>query len=997
MCSRLQGVLYWLGWRAARRTGGRAAWLIVILGAVLNGLVLLMVYPFDAADIYDNIADGRILGIYGANPFIQVAEDFPKDMFYGYMAWRGSPSAYGPLWEIMAGVAARLGGDDYFWAVISFKLLNAIFLAGSVWVVARILKRRAPHQLLPGVLLLAWNPIVAYETLAHGHNDIVMVFFILLAAWAIIEGRFTLGILALLGGVLVKYIPVLLLPAAGMIALRMLPDNRARLRFTVKTGILGLLLVVAFFAPFWEGSQILSIERRTSMVTTSLPATVWAMLEPRWGDPRAAETVTRLALYATVVFSLYQGWRAWADREWHSFPRASFKVLMFYLLFACPWFQQWYAVWPLGLLPLIGGGALPALGHVFAFVAQSKAFIFAPAFLWMDPFPAQTWRELRLGLTVLGPVWLFALMTLPFAGRAPARAVKKAGADLAATGADARLSTLNSEQMTATISGPAGPEPGIVSDSYDSRGEEETDMGGFETRAPLWLRRLDEWLERRGVLVLAVTGPLTVLVYVLGFAFPYSLQKLFIWMHLDILGITENFPGFQERVLPAFVVVTLLYLVSWRVTLRVQNRDTWLIVLWTAAMAAIVMAMVYPFGSTDPFDYTMQARIEAVYHQNPFIAVALDHPYDQFTHYMGWAFAPSAYGPLWQKLAVLVVTLAGDGIFANVMGFKILAGIFLALSAVLLYLILKRFAPRQALPGLLLVLWNPIVLYETLGNAHNDVVMVFFMLLAVYASLNRRFTLSVLALVAGALVKFIPILMVPAAGLIALRELRDNRRRAQFVVVTALVSIALLVIFYAPYWEGPQILGIERREKLLTTSIAAVAAYQLEPEMGLDAAAALVSRIAGIITALFALWAGFRAWSDHSWRSLPRSFFYLSIFYMLFSAPWFMPWYSLWALMLIPLLDNPRWTRLAQVVALSTIPLRYTWERIFMWYSAAPLAEQQAGVTIGMWAIPWALFFYAVGATWLERRRKREAEMRLPAMPALARASHDKTELSQSP
>ena len=63
-----QGALYWLGWRVSRHARGRAAWAIVLTGALLSGAVLLFLYPFDAADVFDNIMQGRILGVYGANP-----------------------------------------------------------------------------------------------------------------------------------------------------------------------------------------------------------------------------------------------------------------------------------------------------------------------------------------------------------------------------------------------------------------------------------------------------------------------------------------------------------------------------------------------------------------------------------------------------------------------------------------------------------------------------------------------------------------------------------------------------------------------------------------------------------------------------------------------------------------------------------------------------------------------------------------------------------------
>jgi hypothetical protein len=70
------GGLYWLGWHAALRVRSRAAWSIVLSGALIFGGLLLFVYPFGAADLFDNIMHGRILSVYNANPFQSVTAQF---------------------------------------------------------------------------------------------------------------------------------------------------------------------------------------------------------------------------------------------------------------------------------------------------------------------------------------------------------------------------------------------------------------------------------------------------------------------------------------------------------------------------------------------------------------------------------------------------------------------------------------------------------------------------------------------------------------------------------------------------------------------------------------------------------------------------------------------------------------------------------------------------------------------------------------------------------
>jgi hypothetical protein len=406
----VQAALYWLGWRAARHARGPVAWGVVLAGTLASSAILLFLYPYGAADIFDNIMHGRILGVYGANPFQSVAQDFRHDPFYRYAAWRYTTSAYGPAWELLAGGAARLAGDAVVTNVLVFKALTGAFVIASVGVVAASLRRVAPGRALAGVVLLAWNPVILYETFGQGHNDMAMVFWILAAVWFLLHRRYTLTVLALVVGALFKFIPLLLLPAAVLVALRDLPGGRVR--FVVITFGLAVALVAVAYAPFWHGSGTLDIEHRLKLFTTSLPAVSYVLLKTRLGDVRAAAIVSRVAAGATVLFALGQGFMAWRDRTWLGFPKAVFNTLMFYLLLTCLWFQSWYAIWPLGIAALLPRGHSARLGALFGFAALSKPLIFGPLWLWTRPLPPRIWRESRLGPAVLALPWLYVLFAL---------------------------------------------------------------------------------------------------------------------------------------------------------------------------------------------------------------------------------------------------------------------------------------------------------------------------------------------------------------------------------------------------------------------------------------------------------------------------------------------------------------------------------------------------------------------------------------------------------
>jgi hypothetical protein len=399
---------YWL----ALRTRGRAAWVAVIGGGLLFAGIMLFMQPIDAADIYDNIVHGRILGIYHANPFQQTAQSYPNDPFYPYMAWKLSPSAYGPVWEIMAGLAARASGDGIVVNVFAFKLLPGIFWLGCLIVSAFVLRfRRAPRP-LASLVLLAWNPMVIYVTWGNGHNDIAMIFWVLVACLAFEQRRELLAVLALVLGALVKFVPLLLVPVVVIAALRRQTAWKARWSYLLKTGLAATLLVGLAYAPFWEGASTLSLSRRMALFSASLPASLYHLLQLWTAKNAAAQIISLGALSLTILFVLWRVLRLPIKPHLHHPPvwleEACFDILAFYLLIACLWFQAWYTVWLLGLLPLMSTGARQRLAIVFGLTAPVKQLIIAPLLFWPKPVITQPWLEASFALGALGPPWLYA-------------------------------------------------------------------------------------------------------------------------------------------------------------------------------------------------------------------------------------------------------------------------------------------------------------------------------------------------------------------------------------------------------------------------------------------------------------------------------------------------------------------------------------------------------------------------------------------------------------
>lgn len=439
------GVLYFFAYRAAQQARDRIDTAVVVLGALGFAAALLFMYPFGAADIFDNIIHGRMIAFYDANPFEQIPNQFRHDPILPYVAWKSSQSAYGPLWEIIAGETAWIAGHTVLSNIYWFKLLPGLFW-GLTLGVAWILLRRANRQpALPAFLLLAWNPLILYEVWGNAHNDIALAFFVLLAAWMILEKRYTLAILALTAGALVKYIPLLLIPAAGMIALWALPTWRRRGRFVLSSALLAGGLIVLLYAPFWVGLDTLTIGRRATMLSGSIGSAVHSILvdgPAKMPKEATAKSVTIVLAGLTALAALVEAWRARRRPDWQGFVQHSFYIYMFYLLVTVPWFQQWYAIWPLVLLPFLDAPAR-GLALVFGFAVLGKQLWVDPSLYWSKRWAPLPSREIGFALGNLSISWLCALYVIRepalrvWAGvraRLPGRAARPAPALVPVTG-----------------------------------------------------------------------------------------------------------------------------------------------------------------------------------------------------------------------------------------------------------------------------------------------------------------------------------------------------------------------------------------------------------------------------------------------------------------------------------------------------------------------------------------------------------------------------------
>jgi alpha-1,6-mannosyltransferase len=342
---------YFLALWFGERLEGAAGLLLAAAGALAFGVTALGLFPAGATDIFYNIVDARLMWLYHLNPMTVPPAAIGTDPLFDYLHyWQGTTSTYGPLWSLLTLPAVIAGGSSLTRNIIAFKALPFAFELASLILIVLIVRRIDARRTVAAAVFFGWNPLVLWEFAGNGHNDIVMMTFVLLALLLALTHYWPFALPALAASVLVKYISLVLLPP--LVLWLLYRHGRAAVRPLLAGLGVSLVLGVILFAPFWAGPRTLaSLSNKENQVFLS-PASA---LMGAWGEdvPRTAEVVRveRGLEAAFVLFYLVALTRIRRDPA--TLFRAGAGIMAALIFLLAWWFWPWYLVWGLVLAALV--------------------------------------------------------------------------------------------------------------------------------------------------------------------------------------------------------------------------------------------------------------------------------------------------------------------------------------------------------------------------------------------------------------------------------------------------------------------------------------------------------------------------------------------------------------------------------------------------------------------------------------------------------------------
>jgi len=340
--------------------------------------------------------------------------------------------------------------------------------------------------------------------------------------------------------------------------------------------------------------------------------------------------------------------------------------------------------------------------------------------------------------------------------------------------------------------------------------------------------------------------------------------------------------GVGERLgFRVFLIALLSFTAAYAVLLRASRviSTRWVIGL-VIALNVIVFAGPILI-STDVFSYIAYARMGVEHGINPYLHGPLAIHSDPIYKYVGsdWKHVPTAYGPIYTLISYPVALL---GIAGAVWGMKLLA---LIASFMTLWLTWRCARKRGLDPTLAVFILgaNPLYLIYALGGAHNDLIMLAFMMGAVSFTLAEREASAAATVVAGAFIK---------ATVAAMLPFMIVSRRRPAPIAGALGAIVLCgVVGYVVFGvHGVNLVSVLNRDAaFVSTDSFPTEIAHLFGKPGVFPIDHDLLKATLVIIVLHLLW---RTWRGYDWVAASG----WTLLAISVTSTWLLAWYIIWSL-----------------------------------------------------------------------------------------------------
>lgn len=262
----------------------------------------------------------------------------------------------------------------------------------------------------------------------------------------------------------------------------------------------------------------------------------------------------------------------------------------------------------------------------------------------------------------------------------------------------------------------------------------------------------------------------------------------------------------------ALAMMFIIHAWSFWLAWRGKERPFWRWLIGPIG-AHVILLMMAP-SNADVFFYEISGDLAAS-GINPYVHPLIEFPDHPIYAYNHWVNMSAVYGPLWTTINAGLMRITGPDPVAATMLYKVVLGTAAIACAVLTYRLAALLNGQRSLAVAagVLVAWQPNMLVESSGQAHNDPVMILLAtcgLAMVLVGGVGAIRGAIVLVAASSMIKYVTL---PLIGILALVRLTSRSMEGGLPkilrgwVIDGVAIVAVAIATFMPYWRGPQTLA----------------------------------------------------------------------------------------------------------------------------------------------------------------------------------------------
>ena len=318
----------------------------ILLFVVIISIIFMFMLPWTSSDIFYYMGVGELDGVYGQNPYYVTMQDYYEENKESINddileagaenGWSNTTVVYGPVAQTIFKVCSMLSFKSVDIAMIVYKLVNLIFHIGTCFLIYKITKKEI------FLVIYGLNPLILIEFLGNVHNDIIMVFVILLSLYFLLKKKNLLcSIICLSIATGIKYVAILLLPVVIIYYFKKEKKLNRRFLKCAIYGMLFLLIIGIIYAIYGRDMQIfINMLSQTQKYSRS----IYSVIQQNLPEYTTIVSGTLMGLFILYYLKFCIDLITEKNIKFYKIIRKyNFVLILFSLLLGT--FQVWYIVW----------------------------------------------------------------------------------------------------------------------------------------------------------------------------------------------------------------------------------------------------------------------------------------------------------------------------------------------------------------------------------------------------------------------------------------------------------------------------------------------------------------------------------------------------------------------------------------------------------------------------------------------------------------------------